>query len=270
MSRLKELRTPVSWAEGHPGKHHREGWVIEVSGLCTNPKTFTWQELIALPKSIVDARLTSVTRFSVRGNWGGVKVADLFDAINVDTTTKYVRFWSYRMIYDTTVPIEVALRGKTLLAYEFDYEYLEEDYGGPVRGSCPYLWGYKSAKSVVKVGCMDRYISGFWEQRGFRQLKRFTPMRLKGKSSPTPTHARWARIPEETFRNALYLNHKYELDRRDPNGFTGVTWCFAKHDPPWGKGPVFGGLRYMNEKWLKREFDADGYVKMKEVSGMAL
>ena len=139
MSRLKELRTPVFWAEGHPGELKRETWGIEVSGLCANPKTFTWQELTALPKSIADARLTSVTRFSVRGRWGGVKVADLFDEVQVDTTTKYVRFWSYRMIYDTTIPIEVALRERTLLAYEFDGEYLEEDYGGPVRGFCPYL-----------------------------------------------------------------------------------------------------------------------------------
>ncbi len=167
MSRLKELRTPVFWAEGHPGELNREAWAIEVSGLCAKPKIFTWQELTALPKSIADARLTSVTRFSVRGRWGGVKVADLFDEVRVDTTTKYVRFWSYRLIYDTTIPIEVALRERTLLAYEFDGEYLEEDYGGPVRGFCPYLWGYKSAKSVVKVEWMDRYISGFWEQRGY-------------------------------------------------------------------------------------------------------
>jgi DMSO/TMAO reductase YedYZ molybdopterin-dependent catalytic subunit len=167
VSRLKEFRTPVFWAEGHPGKLNREEWVIEVSGLCANPKTFTWQELTALPKSIADARLTSVTRFSVRGRWGGVKIADLFDEVQVDTTTKYVRFWSYKMIYDTTIPTEVALRERTLLAYEFDGEYLEEDYGGPVRGFCPYLWGYKSAKSVVKIELMDRYISGFWEQRGY-------------------------------------------------------------------------------------------------------
>jgi DMSO/TMAO reductase YedYZ molybdopterin-dependent catalytic subunit len=167
VSRLKELRTPVFWAEGHPGKLNREAWGIEVSGLCANPKTFTWQELISLPKSIADARMTSVTRFSVRGRWGGVRVADLLNAVQADPAAQYVRFWSYRMIYDTTIPIEVALRERTLLAYEFDDEYLEEDYGGPVRGFCPYLWGYKSAKSVVKVELMDRYISGFWEQRGY-------------------------------------------------------------------------------------------------------
>lgn len=167
MSRLKELHTPVFWAEGHPGKLNREGWAIEVSGLCANPKTFTWQELTALPKSIADARLTSVTRFSVRGRWGGVKLADLLDAVRADSASNYVRFWSYRMIYDTSIPIEMALRERTLLAYEFDGEYLDEDYGGPVRGFCPYLWGYKSAKSVVKVELIDRYISGFWEQRGY-------------------------------------------------------------------------------------------------------
>jgi DMSO/TMAO reductase YedYZ molybdopterin-dependent catalytic subunit len=167
VSRLKELRTPIFWAEGHPGKLNREGWVIEVSGYCANPRRFTWQELIAIPKSIAEARLTSVTRFSVRGKWGGVKIADLLDVVKVGPEVKYVRFWSYRMIYDTSIPMEVALREKTLLAYEFDGELLDEDYGGPVRGFCPYLWGYKSAKSVVRVELMDHYLSGFWEQRGY-------------------------------------------------------------------------------------------------------
>ena len=37
----------------------------------------------------------------------------------------------------------------------------------PVRGLCPYLWGYKSAKSVVKVEFTDTYASGFWEVRGY-------------------------------------------------------------------------------------------------------
>ena len=36
-----------------------------------------------------------------------------------------------------------------------------------MRGLCPYLWGYKSAKSVVKVEFADTYVSGFWEVRGY-------------------------------------------------------------------------------------------------------
>jgi DMSO/TMAO reductase YedYZ molybdopterin-dependent catalytic subunit len=103
----------------------------------------------------------------VRGKWGGVRVADLLDVVKASPEAQDVRFWSYRMIYDTSIPIEVALRERTLLAYEFDGELLEEDYGGPVRGFCPYLWGYKSAKSVVKIELMDCYVSGFWEERGY-------------------------------------------------------------------------------------------------------
>jgi len=167
MSRLKELNTPVFWAEGHPGVLDRGGWTIEVSGLCENPKTFDWQELVSMPKTIADARLTSVTRFSVKGGWAGVKVSDMLAAVKASPDVKYIRFWSIKEIYDTSIPLEIAVKEKTLLAYEFDGEYLEEDYGGPVRCFCPYLWGYKSAKSVVKIELMDRYISGFWEQRGY-------------------------------------------------------------------------------------------------------
>ena len=72
----------------------------------------------------------------------------------------------------------------------------------------------------------------------------------------------WSKTPEQAFKIALYLNNKYELDGRDPNGFTGVAWCFGKHDRPWGERAIFGNVRYMNDKGLKRKFDADQYVKM--------
>jgi deoxyribodipyrimidine photo-lyase len=74
----------------------------------------------------------------------------------------------------------------------------------------------------------------------------------------------WSNTPEEAFRTALTLNNKYELDGRDPNGFAGVAWCFGKHDRPWGERPIFGNVRYMNDKGLKRKFDADKYLKQME------
>jgi deoxyribodipyrimidine photo-lyase len=71
----------------------------------------------------------------------------------------------------------------------------------------------------------------------------------------------WTQTPEEAFRIAQHLNDKYELDGRDPNGFTGVAWCFGKHDRPWQERPIFGRVRYMNSNGLKRKFDADKYVE---------
>ncbi len=71
----------------------------------------------------------------------------------------------------------------------------------------------------------------------------------------------WSRNPKEAFNIALFLNNKYELDGRDPNGFTGVAWCFGKHDRAWTERPVFGKVRYMNAAGLKRKFDIDAYVE---------
>jgi len=71
----------------------------------------------------------------------------------------------------------------------------------------------------------------------------------------------WTKNPRTAFKTALYLNNKYELDGRDPNGFAGVAWCFGKHDRAWAERHVFGKIRYMNANGLKRKFDADAYVE---------
>jgi deoxyribodipyrimidine photolyase len=71
----------------------------------------------------------------------------------------------------------------------------------------------------------------------------------------------WSRTPEDAFKIALYLNDKYELDGRDPNGFTGIAWCFGMHDRPWKERAIVGKLRYVNANGLRRKFDADAYVQ---------
>jgi deoxyribodipyrimidine photo-lyase len=71
----------------------------------------------------------------------------------------------------------------------------------------------------------------------------------------------WSATPEEAFQTALALNNRWFLDGRDPNSFTGVAWCFGKHDRPWQERPVFGTVRYMNAAGLKRKFDIEGYVR---------
>ena len=71
----------------------------------------------------------------------------------------------------------------------------------------------------------------------------------------------WSATPQEAYTNALYLNNKYEIDGRDPNGFAGVAWCFGKHDRPWQERPVFGMVRYMNAAGLERKFAMETYLE---------
>ena len=77
----------------------------------------------------------------------------------------------------------------------------------------------------------------------------------------------WSLTPEEAFGRALYLNNKHELDGRDPNSFAGVAWCFGKHDRPWPERPVFGTVRAMSAKGLKRKFDMDAYLRRVQALG---
>lgn len=70
----------------------------------------------------------------------------------------------------------------------------------------------------------------------------------------------WSTSPTDAYNILLYLNNKYELDGRDPNGFAGVAWCFGKHDRPWGERAVFGNVRCMVQSGLKRKFRMDKYL----------
>ena len=71
----------------------------------------------------------------------------------------------------------------------------------------------------------------------------------------------WSESPEEALKIAIYLNDKYELDGRDPNGYVGCAWSIGGvHDRAWKERPVFGKIRYMNRNGALRKFDVDSYV----------
>ncbi|XP_010918316.2 deoxyribodipyrimidine photo-lyase isoform X1 [Elaeis guineensis] len=71
----------------------------------------------------------------------------------------------------------------------------------------------------------------------------------------------WTSRPEEALSIAIYLNDKYEIDGRDPNGYVGCMWSICGvHDQGWKERPVFGKIRYMNYAGCKRKFNVDGYI----------
>jgi deoxyribodipyrimidine photo-lyase len=71
----------------------------------------------------------------------------------------------------------------------------------------------------------------------------------------------WSSSPEEALRIAIFLNDKYELDGRDPNGYTGCAWSIGGvHDRPWFERPVYGKIRYMNRNGAKNKFNIDAYI----------
>ncbi|XP_056421480.1 deoxyribodipyrimidine photo-lyase-like [Hyla sarda] len=72
----------------------------------------------------------------------------------------------------------------------------------------------------------------------------------------------WTSSPEEALRIAIYLNDRFELDGRDPNGYVGCMWSICGiHDQGWAERAVFGKIRYMNYQGCKRKFDVDQFER---------
>jgi deoxyribodipyrimidine photo-lyase len=92
---------------------------------------------------------------------------------------------------------------------------------------------------LLKTGKMHNYMRMYWAKKILE----------------------WTPHPKTAFDYACYLNDKYELDGRNPNGYAGISWCFGTHDRPWFERPIFGKVRYMNDKGLERKFDIKKYVE---------
>lgn len=71
----------------------------------------------------------------------------------------------------------------------------------------------------------------------------------------------WTPTYEAAFALMEHLNNKYGLDGRNPNSYTGIHWCFGKHDRAWGpERPVFGTLRYLSSDSWRRKVNAKAYI----------
>ena len=100
------------------------------------------------------------------------------------------------------------------------------------------LWN-AAQMEMVKLGKMHGYMRMYW---GKKILE-------------------WSHSPEEALKIASYLNDRYELDGRDPNGYTGIAWCIGGvHDRAWGDREIFGKIRYMSYNGCKSKFDVNEYI----------
>ena len=72
----------------------------------------------------------------------------------------------------------------------------------------------------------------------------------------------WGPDPTTAFTTAIYLNDRYELDGRDPNGYAGIAWAIGgTHDRAWPERPIYGKVRYMNSAGCQRKFNTQAYIQ---------
>jgi DMSO/TMAO reductase YedYZ molybdopterin-dependent catalytic subunit len=165
MSRLTDLRVPVFLAEGKPQVDYAS-WRLQVNGLISNPRILSLTDIKALPFSRVDARLTSVSGWSVRVIWEGVLFTDFLKEFALQPGASHVTFSSIGG-YDSTVSLTDLEQPRVLLCYAVEGEPLEIEYGGPCRMIVPNLWGYKSVSCLARIEFTDSMKGGYWEDRGY-------------------------------------------------------------------------------------------------------
>lgn len=73
---------------------------------------------------------------------------------------------------------------------------------------------------------------------------------------------RWFRDWKKAYWIGVYLNDTYAVDGCSPNGYTGIAWCFGKHDRPFPpKKTHYGLVRSMTFSGMKKKFDVEKYIK---------
>ncbi len=157
---------PVLTAEATP-KLSTDKWTFAIDGLVEKPVTWTWAEIMALPKSEFIGDIHCVTTWSKLGvRFRGVSVDTLLEAAQPLPSASYV-LASSTTGYTTNLPLADVTNGQAWVVWEYDGEPLARDHGGPARLLVPHLYFWKSAKWVSGLKLLDHDEPGFWEQNGY-------------------------------------------------------------------------------------------------------
>jgi len=150
-----------------------------------------------------------------------------------------VNFVRYQPAYDS---VECADRWAKATIAEHDRDEREVLYKLPVLEEArthDELWN-AAQMQMVRYGWMHNYLRMYWAKK----IVEWTPN---------------VRIAQ---RVAIYLNDKYFLDGRDPNGYAGIAWAvLGKFDRAWFDRPIFGKRRYMSATSTGKKFLSRMYIE---------
>jgi DMSO/TMAO reductase YedYZ molybdopterin-dependent catalytic subunit len=140
-------------------------WSFMIDGVVDAARSWTWQELLALPQETPTVDIHCVTKWSkLDTSWRGVSVHTLLQ--DVDTAAEYVTAWSDGG-YTTNLAVEDVTDGKAWVVHEYEGEPLDPEHGGPARLLVPHLYFWKSAKWVRGLELREEDEPGFWETYGY-------------------------------------------------------------------------------------------------------
>jgi len=153
--------------DGFP-KRATADYRLSVTGLVRKPFTLTYDELRAMPPTMLTKDFQCVTGWRVPNvHWTGVRLADLLDRAGVRASAQALRFTSFDGVYTESLTLAQARRDDVIVAYDLEGKPLSSDHGGPARLYVAPMYGYKSCKWLSGIEVVDKVVPGYWEDEGY-------------------------------------------------------------------------------------------------------
>jgi len=180
-------------------------WSVAVEGAVAKPRSFGLEELLKLaPMEERIYRLRCVEGWSMVIPWVGWSLAELIRRVEPTGNAKYLEFHTLadpqqmpglrsRVLdwpYVEGLRLDEAMHPLTLLAFGMYGEVLPNQNGAPLRLVVPWKYGFKSAKSIVKIRFVEQQPRTAWVRAAASEYGFYSNV------NPKVDHPRWSQATE--------------------------------------------------------------------------
>jgi sulfoxide reductase catalytic subunit YedY len=180
-------------------------WTVSVEGEVKRPKVYDLDELLKLaPMEERIYRLRCVEGWSMVVPWVGYSLAELIKRVEPTGNAKFVQFTTLAdkgqmpglrasvldWPYTEGLRLDEAMHPLALLGFGLYGEVLPNQNGAPVRIVLPWKYGFKSAKSIVKIRFVEKQPVSSWERAAPDEYGFYSNV------NPQVDHPRWSQATE--------------------------------------------------------------------------
>jgi sulfoxide reductase catalytic subunit YedY len=217
-----EFGTDKSDPAKNSQKFQTSPWTVSVEGEVKKPRKFSIDEILKIaPLEERIYRHRCVEAWSIVVPWIGFSFSNLVNLVEPTPKAKFVAFESYfdpRQMpqakyagidfpYVEGLRLDEAMNPLALLCVGMYGETLPPQDGAPVRITLPWKYGFKSAKSLVKIKFQEKMPPTTWNRLASNEYGFYANV------NPTVDHPRWSQAKErrlgEVFKRATLMFNGY-------------------------------------------------------------
>nr|WP_237563633.1 molybdopterin-dependent oxidoreductase [Halalkalibacter okhensis] len=165
--------------QGNVYEFNEETWRFKLFGEVEEEKTYTYSEVMDLPKTISTIDMHCVTTWSKFGMaFEGITLRELVNKVKLRPDVHYVKIFGYYngdpFGYSANLPLKDLMSDDALFVYRYkdvnqeQWSEITPKHGYPLRFIPPpsfYLW--KGSKWATGIQFMKEDEEGFWEELGY-------------------------------------------------------------------------------------------------------